>query len=72
MDETYNFLVTIKLLSPCLWAMYIYKIVQFLNSSSNFTRFHMVPSVERILAIYSNSPVPLNKIVAIPIYGKST
>ena len=37
-----------------------------------FIRFHMGPSVERILTIYLNGSAPLNKIDAIPIYGKNT
>ena len=36
-----------------------------------FTRFHMGPSVERILMIYSNGHGPLIKMAAMPIYGKT-
>ena len=40
------------------------------NSLAIFTRFHMVPFVERVLRIYSNGSVPLNKLAA--IFGKNT
>ena len=61
---------------PCPWAMYKYKIMKSLNVSSEnagtiFTRFHMEPSVERMLTICSNGSVPLNKMAAMPINGKT-
>ena len=37
-----------------------------------FTRFHMRASVERMLTICSNGSAPLNKMGAMPIYGKNT
>ena len=36
-----------------------------------FTRFHMGPSVERMLTICSNGSAPLNKMAAMPIYGRT-
>ena len=35
-----------------------------------FNRFHMGPSVERVLTICSNGSALMNKMVAMPIYGK--
>ena len=37
-----------------------------------FTRFHMGPSVERVLIICSNGSAQLNNMAAMPIYGKNT
>ena len=34
-----------------------------------FTRFHMGPTLERLLSIYSNGSAPLNKIAAILLYN---
>ena len=65
-------------LCPCSWAIYMYKIVLFLNAFfcvivwEIFTRFNMEPSVERVLTISSNGFALLNKMAAMPIYGKST
>ena len=56
--------------------MYMKKAALFLNilfsesSRAIFTRFHTGPSVERILTICSNGSAPLNKMAAMPIYGK--
>ena len=54
----------------------MYKIVKSLNifsetTSTVFTRFLMGPSVERMLTICSNISVPLQKMTAMPIYGKT-
>ena len=86
MAETYNwwlkllnFLVKIKILfpgviCPCPWAIYMYKMeslnVLLWNRLRNFYRFHIGPSIERIFIICSNGSVPLNKMAAMPIYGK--
>ena len=35
-----------------------------------FTRFHIGPSVERMLTICSNGSAPLNKMAVMPMYGK--
>ena len=46
----------------------MYKIVQSLNVF--FIRFHMGPFVERLLTMWSYGSAPLNKMAAMPIYGK--
>ena len=49
----------------------MYKIVKSLDvffSELVFTRFHLWPSVKRMLTISSNGSVPLNKNAAMPIY----
>ena len=53
----------------------MYKIVKSLNIFSEtvstvFTRFHIGPSIERMLTVCSNGSAPLNKMAAMPIYGK--
>ena len=52
----------------------MYKIVKSLNisetASTVFTRFHIGPSIERMLTVCSNGSAPLNKMAAMPIYGK--
>ena len=35
-----------------------------------FPRFHIIPSIDEILTIYSNDFAPLNKMATMPIYGK--
>ena len=35
-------------------------------------RFHMGPSVKGFLTVCSNGSAPLNKMAAMPIYGKTT
>ena len=57
--------------------IFMFKIVLILNVCSEtawaiFTRFHMGPSVEKVLTICSNGSVQLNKMATMPIYGKST
>ena len=37
----------------------------------NFTRFHNLPSVERVLSIYSNGYESLNKMAAMTMYAKN-
>ena len=54
----------------------MYIIMKSLNIFSEsagtiFTRSHMGHSVERMLTNFSNGSAPLNKIAAMPIYGKS-
>ena len=58
-----------------LWGLYTYKIASLFKCLlwiclSNFTRFHMMPSVERLMTICVNGSAPLNKMAAMPIYGK--
>ena len=43
----------------------------FKTASIVFTRFHMEPSVERMLTICSNGSAPFKKTAAMPIYGKT-
>ena len=43
----------------------------FKTTQAIFTRFHMEPCVERVLTICSNDFAPLNKMAAMPIYGKT-
>ena len=56
----------------------MYKIVLFLNTFSSeigwaiFARFHMGPSVQRVLTICLIGSAPLNKMAAMPFYGKNT
>ena len=38
---------------------------------SNFNQIHMGPFVEMVLTIWSNGFAPLNKMAAMPIYGKT-
>ena len=45
--------------------------VFFETTSAVFIRFHIGPSVERIVTIYSNVSAPLNKMAIMPIYGKT-
>ena len=57
--------------------MYKYKIMKSLNvfsetASPIFTRFYMGPSLKGMLTIYLNGSTPLNKMAAMPIYGKNT
>ena len=57
-------------------AIYRCKIIKSLNVLSEtagpiLTRFHMGPSVEGMLTICSNCSAPLNKMAAMPIYGKT-
>ena len=54
----------------------MYKIMKPLNvfsgtASTVFTRFHLRPSVEKMLTICSNGSAPLNKMAAMPIYDKT-
>ena len=42
------------------------------NTVLVFNRFHSGPSVKVGLKICSNGSAPLNKMAAMPIYGKST
>ena len=54
-----------------------YRILEFLNvffsetARAFFTRFHLEPSVERVLQICSKGFAPLNKMAAMPIYSKT-
>ena len=41
------------------------------NRWAIFTRFHMGPSVKRVLPSCSNGSAPSNKMAAMPIYGKT-
>ena len=52
-------------LSP--WAIHMYKIA----TAPIFISFYSAPSVERALSIYTNGSAPLNKVAAMPIYGKT-
>ena len=57
---------------PSSWAIYMYKIVKFFDvffsetSWTFFIRFHMWPSVERMLTVWSNGFTPLNKMAVMP------
>ena len=42
-----------------------------LKPFDQFSRFHMGPSVEEILSIYSNGFTLSNKMAAMPTYGKT-
>ena len=60
----------------CSSAIYRYKIMSSSNVLSEtawqiFTRFHLEPSIKRVLTICSNGSAPLNKMAAMPIYGKN-
>ena len=69
----------LSVLAPGLYTC-LYKIVQFLNvffsettwAISTIHVFHMGPSVKRVLIIYANGSAPLNKMAAMPVYGKNT
>ena len=56
----------------------MYKIVYCLNiifsetAQALFIRFHMGPSKEKILTICLNGSAPLNKMAAMPVYGKNS
>ena len=68
-------MLTPMVICLCPWAVYMYKITQSLNDFSEtalpvFSRFHMEPSVEEVLSVYSNGSAPLNKLATMPICGK--
>ena len=70
-------LCPLKVICPCVWLYTCIKLCYFLNiffyeiARAIFTRFHMAPSIERVLPICLNDSVPLNKVAAMPIYGKT-
>ena len=72
---SYNQNFVPKIIFPCPWAIYIYKIVQFLNvfsktARSIFTRFNMVPSFEGVFSICSNGSAQLNTMTTMLVYGE--
>ena len=73
MAEIYD----VWLKKKCPLAMYMHKIMKCLNVFFSetiwtiVTRFHMEHSVQWKFAICSNGFTPLNKMAAMPIYGKT-
>ena len=65
-----------RVICPCHWAIYMYKIVLFLNvffwnCLSNFLQILNMPSVESVLRIHSNGSAQLNKMAACNIISET-
>ena len=62
-----------RFIFPCLYAVYMYKIMILLNTCSSeiswpiSTKFHIDPTVETGLRVCSNGHAPLT---VMPVYGK--
>ena len=75
--KLFSYCQNFGVICPCPLVINMYKIMKSLKVFFSetpwtvFTRFHMGPSVERMLTIFSNGFVPLNKMAAMPIYGKT-